>query len=95
VTFYTVRAAAVFDSALSDTVSSLPVGVAVARLESSPVQAACALCWLGPGDVAGLVRERSAPDSRPKPICRRCLVTLEMLAVQFGADLRLQLETPP
>jgi hypothetical protein len=41
------------------------------------------------------VRERSAPDSRPKPICRRCLVTLEMLAVQFGADLRLQLETPP
>jgi hypothetical protein len=95
VTFYTPRALAVLDSPLSHAVSPLPVGVAVSRLEQYPVQAPCALCWVGPADVAGLVLERSAPDARPKPICSRCLVTLEMLAAQFGSDVRLQVETTP
>ena len=68
----------------------LPVGVVVSRLEVHPVHAVCALCWVGPCAVSGVVRERSAFDSPPRFICSRCLVTLEMLAAQFGSDLRLQ-----
>jgi hypothetical protein len=95
VSFYTPHATAVFDSTLSHAVYPLPVGVAVSRLDTlPPIQAPCALCWVGPGGVAGLVLERSAPDARPRPICSRCLVTLEMLAAQFGPDLRLQIEPP-
>jgi hypothetical protein len=71
----------------------LPVGVVVSR-EAQPVHAACALCWVGPSALPGAVRERAAMDSPPRFICGRCLVTLEMLAAQFGSDLRLQVETP-
>jgi hypothetical protein len=74
---------------------SLPSGVVVSRLEADALRATCALCWVGPCDIAGLVSERAAADSLSRPICSRCLVTLEMLALHFGSDLRVQLETPP
>ncbi len=54
----------------------------------------CALCWIGPGPIAGSVRRNTANPVEARAICNRCLVTLEMLAVQFGFQLRLQVETP-
>jgi hypothetical protein len=57
----------------------------------------CALCWSGPGALAGSVRRGSAGqpyDNTTTGICSRCLVTLEMLAVQFDAELQLHIETP-
>jgi hypothetical protein len=54
----------------------------------------CALCWTGPGPLAGSVRRDTANPVEFRAICSRCLVTLEMLAVQFGFQLRLQVETP-
>jgi hypothetical protein len=54
----------------------------------------CALCWVGPGPLAGIVRRDTASAAENRAICSRCLVTLEMLAVQFGFQLRLQVETP-
>lgn len=74
--------------------SPAPVAVTVSRLAPQPVHAACALCWVGPRALAGVVHERSDSDSPPRFICDRCLVTLEMLAAQFGPDLHLQVETP-
>jgi hypothetical protein len=52
----------------------------------------CALCWSGPGPLAGSVRQHNEDTLRA--ICSRCLVTLEMLAVQFDPQLRLRIETP-
>jgi hypothetical protein len=74
--------------------SRLPVGLVVSRIESNTVHAVCALCWVGPCQLLGEVRERSEPAAAARPICSRCLVTLEMLAVQFGHGLRLQVDTP-
>jgi len=54
----------------------------------------CALCWTGPGPLAGIVRRDTANPVEARAICSRCLVTLEMLAAQFGSQLRLQVETP-
>jgi hypothetical protein len=60
----------------------------------SAERATCALCWIGPGPVAGIVRRDTANPMDARAICSRCLVTLEMLAAQFGPQLRLQFETP-
>jgi hypothetical protein len=65
----------------------------VSRDESTTRHGVCALCWSGPGPLAGSVCPRHAPD-QSKAICSRCLVTLEMLAVQFDPQLRLHIETP-
>jgi hypothetical protein len=56
----------------------------------------CALCWTGPGLMAGSVHHCSGttPTDIDRPICSRCLVSLEMLAVQFAPNLRLSIETP-
>jgi hypothetical protein len=54
----------------------------------------CALCWIGPGPLAGIVRRDTANAAEAKAICSRCLVTLEMLAAQFDSQLRLQIDTP-
>ena len=56
----------------------------------------CALCWSGPEQLAGSVHRRgkTATDDDAKGICNRCLVALEMLAVQFEPHVRLQIETP-
>jgi len=52
----------------------------------------CALCWTGPGPLAGIVR-RDTTSAEASAICSRCLVTLEMLAVQFDCQLQLHVET--
>jgi hypothetical protein len=55
----------------------------------------CALCWSGPGPLAGTVRrDTAATTADARAICSRCLVTLEMLAVQFDSQLRLHIEIP-
>jgi len=54
----------------------------------------CALCWAGPGPLAGIVRRDTANAAEARAICSRCLVTLEMLAAQFDSQLRLQIQTP-
>src|SRR5262249_40578456 len=54
----------------------------------------CALGWTGPGPLAGIVRRDTANPAEARAICSRCLVALEMLAAQFGSQLRLQIETP-
>src|SRR6266496_1799084 len=54
----------------------------------------CALCWTGPGLLAGIVRRDTASAAEARAICSRCLVTLEMGAAQFDSQLRLQIETP-
>jgi hypothetical protein len=56
------------------------------------VRGTCALCWAGPEPMAGSVRPIGAPAAS-QPICSRCLVTLEMLATLFDAELRLHVET--
>jgi hypothetical protein len=54
----------------------------------------CALCWTGTGPLAGSVGLDTAKPAEARAICSRCLVTLEMLAAQFGCQVRLQIETP-
>ena len=53
----------------------------------------CALCWTGPGPLAGIVRRQPVIAAEARAICSRCLVTLEMLAVQFDCQLQLHIET--
>jgi hypothetical protein len=53
----------------------------------------CVLCWTGPGPVAGIVRRDTANAAEARAICSRCLVTFEMLAVQFDCQLQLRIET--
>jgi hypothetical protein len=53
----------------------------------------CALCWTGPEPLAGTVRRAIANAAEARAICSRCLVTLEMLAVQFDSQLQLRIET--
>jgi hypothetical protein len=73
----------------------LDVTLVVSRFASAPEHGTCALCWSGPGPLVGSIRRRGAVnDDDLKDVCSRCLVTLEMLAVQFEPDLRLQIETP-
>ena len=74
-------------------VFSLPTSLVVYRLQNNLPATECALCWAGPGPAAAAVRERSASPESARLICHRCLVTVEMLAVQFGAELRLAVET--
>jgi hypothetical protein len=71
------------------------VALVVTRFEAGAQRGTCALCWTGPSAMAGSVRQRGAlgPDAA-RPICSRCLVTLEMLAVQFVPHVRLCIETP-
>jgi hypothetical protein len=73
------------------------VTLVVSRFDITTVEhGTCALCWSGPGQLAGSVHRRgsAATDDDARGICSRCLVTLEMLAVQFEPQLRLQIETP-
>lgn len=74
-------------------VSPLPTAIVVTRLESEAHVTECSLCWSGPGHAAASVHERSTMPEAGRLICSRCLVTLEMLAVQYGAELRLAVET--
>jgi hypothetical protein len=69
------------------------VTLIVSRLDGAPQHGTCALCWSGPGELVGSVHRRGTHDLN-KGVCSRCLVTLEMLAVQFEPELRLQIETP-
>lgn len=78
-----------------------PIGAAVivARYSDDHMErGTCALCWTGPAPMAGSVRRRDtvlpAGDPAARNICSRCLVTLEMLAVQFDTELQLHIETP-
>jgi len=81
-----------------------PLGAAVivARYTDQIEHATCALCWTGPAPMAGSVRRRhavfsahnSGRDADARAICNHCLVALEMLAVQFDAELQLHVETP-
>jgi hypothetical protein len=70
----------------------------VSRFSSdSELHGTCALCWAGPCQLAGSVRRHpvnSLDDAAERGICSRCLVTLEMLAVQFEPQLRLRVDTP-
>lgn len=71
----------------------------VSRLERAHSRyGTCALCWAGPCPLDGsLRREESAnpgAETHEQSICSRCLVTLEMLAVQFEPNLRLRVDTP-
>lgn len=76
-------------------ISPLPTSIMVSRLEAEAPTVECALCWGGPIRAAAIVRERSAEPNSGRLICSRCLVTLEMLAAQFGAELRLTVEGAP
>jgi len=53
----------------------------------------CALCWSGPQPLAGRVRQVPTRSDAVRQVCSRCMVTLEMLAVQFVPHLRLAIET--
>ena len=70
----------------------------VARLpRDSARRGTCALCWAGPCQLAGSVRREPVDqfdDAAERGICSRCLVTLEMLAVQFEPQLQLRVDTP-
>jgi hypothetical protein len=73
------------------------VTLVVSRFDGATApRGTCALCWSGPEQLAGSVHRRgsAATNDDSKGICNRCLVTLEMLAVQFVPQLRLQIETP-
>jgi hypothetical protein len=73
------------------------ITLVVSRFDvATAARGTCALCWSGPEQLAGAVHRRgsTATDDAAKGICSRCLVTLEMLAVQFEPHLRLQIETP-
>lgn len=71
--------------------------VVVARYTDRIEHGTCALCWTGPAPMAGSVRRRNtglpAGDVDVRNICSRCLVSLEMLAVQFDTELQLHIET--
>jgi len=77
-----------------------PIGAAVVvtRFADRTEHGTCALCWTGPAPLAGSVRRRDiafpTSDVDARNICSRCLVTLEMLAVQFDTELQLHIETP-
>lgn len=77
-----------------------PIGAAVvvARYTDRIEHDTCALCWTGPAPMAGSVRRCdgvfTAGDVHARNICSRCLVTLEMLAVQFDTELQVRVETP-
>ena len=61
--------------------------------DNTPAHGTCALCWTGPGPLAGSVAQRGAREQDATlSICSRCLVTLEMLAVQFVPHLHLCIE---
>jgi hypothetical protein len=67
----------------------------VVTRHSAPAHGTCALCWTGPGPLAGNVAPRDASQiDAALAICSRCLVTLEMLAVQFVPHLHLCIEPP-
>ena len=73
----------------------LEPSLVVSRLDPvHVVYGTCTLCWTGPCELAGSVRTRTPADSTEKTICSRCLVTFEMLAVQFEPNLRLRVDTP-
>jgi len=77
----------------------LEASLVVYRVDSAQTTyGTCALCWAGPCQLAGSVRRRDpadrAAESTEQAICSRCLVTLEMLAVQFEPNLRLRVDTP-
>jgi hypothetical protein len=61
---------------------------------NSTPRGTCALCWIGPERLAGIVRPDTTNPADGRAICSRCLVTLEMLAAQFDSQLRLLIETP-
>lgn len=77
-----------------------PIGAAVvvARYTDRIEHDTCALCWTGPAPMAGSVRRCdgvfTADHVHARNICSRCLVTLEMLAVQFDTELQVRVETP-
>jgi hypothetical protein len=75
----------------ASSVSPLPAELVVSRLDSELGRDTCSLCWVGPSPLAGTVRKLWEPDASARLICSRCLVTLEMLAVQFGPDVCLQM----
>jgi hypothetical protein len=52
----------------------------------------CALCWTGSGPLPGIVCRDTGNSADAIAICSECLVTLEMLTVQFGSRLRLHIE---
>ncbi len=54
----------------------------------------CALCWTGPGPLAGSMRRDTANAAEVSAICSRCLVTLELLAARFDSQVQLRIETP-
>jgi hypothetical protein len=66
--------------------------VVVERFATRPEQGTCALCWSGPAPMAGTVHRLGAVAEH-RLICSRCMVTLEMLAVQFDSNLHLHIET--
>lgn len=66
--------------------------VVVERFATPAEHGTCALCWSGPLQMAGTVHRLGAAAEH-RPICSRCMVTLEMLAVQFDSTLRLHIET--
>jgi hypothetical protein len=66
--------------------------VVVERFATRTEHGTCALCWSGPTAMAGTVHRLGA-SAEHRLICSRCMVTLEMLAVQFDSNLRLHIET--
>jgi hypothetical protein len=60
---------------------------------SSTERGTCALCWIGPGPMAGSVRRDTANPAEASAICSRCLVTLEMLAARFDFPVRVEIQT--
>jgi hypothetical protein len=71
----------------TDSLTQFPSTIVVTRLGAGAAFGTCALCWLGPCELPGLVHGQH--EAR---VCGRCLVTLEMLALHFGAHLRVQVE---
>jgi hypothetical protein len=74
-----------------------PFGNTIVVERTSPNSAehgTCALCWTGPGPLAGIVRRDTANAAEARAICSRCLVTFEMLAAQFDSRLDLHIEAP-
>ena len=83
---------------LTNYAPAFPFGVTIIVERIGPDSAehgTCALCWIGPEPLAGSVRrDTAATTAEARAICSRCLVTLEMLAVQFDSQLRLHIEIP-
>jgi hypothetical protein len=73
----------------------LEPSLVVSRVDRAHVvYGTCSLCWTGPCELAGNVQRHLLADATEQAICSRCLVTLEMLAVQFEPNLRLRVDTP-